>query len=377
MVTRRLLPRRTVRLRLTLLYGAMFLFCGFALLTLTYVLVRNAVPVDVREIRFFPPGEPPPPGFPPFNSEAARIADQAQRALVNQRQDVLGQLLVQSGFALALTAVLALLLGRWTAGRILRRLRTITMTARDISATNLHRRLALTGPNDELKELGDTFDGLLGRLEASFQAQRQFVANASHELRTPLARQRAIGQVALEDPDATVSSLREAHERVLAAGEQQERLIEAMLTLTRSNAGIDVRHTFDLAEVVREVVDTRRSGVPIRTSVQACPVSGHRALAERLVVNLVDNAIRHNVDGGWVSVSCGAGVLTVTNTGAVVPPDAVERLFEPFQRLSARTGDGLGLGLSIVRAIATAHDAVVVAWPRPEGGLEVRVTFSR
>jgi signal transduction histidine kinase len=377
MFSTRHLPRRTVRLRLTLLYGALFLLCGSALLTLTYLLVSNAVPASVQQVHFFPPGEPPPPGVAPPGGEVARIADQAQQALANQRQDVLRQLLVQSGIALAVTAVFALVLGRWTAGRILRRLRTITMAARDISATNLHRRLALPGPNDELKELGNTFDELLGRLEASFQAQRQFVANASHELRTPLARQRAIGQVALEDPDATVSSLREAHERVLAAGAQQERLIEAMLTLTRSNAGIDVRHTFDLAEVVREVVDTRRAGVPIRTSVEACPVSGHRALAERLVVNLVDNAIRHNVDGGWVSVSCGAGVLTVTNTGAVVPPDAVERLFEPFQRLSARTGEGLGLGLSIVRAIATAHDAVVVAEPRPEGGLEVRVTFSR
>lgn len=370
------LPRRTVRLRLTLLYGGLFLLCGFALLTLTYVLVRNAVPVDVQRIHVLPPGKPPPPGVP-SPDEMDRLAAQATLALANQRRDVLRELLLQSGIALAVTAVLALVLGRWTAGRILRRLHTITVAARDISATNLHRRLALSGPNDELKELGDTFDELLGRLEASFQAQRQFVANASHELRTPLARQRTIGQVALEDPDATVSSLREAHERVLAAGAQQERLIEAMLTLTRSSAGIDVRHTFDLAEVVREVVDTRRAGVPVRTSVETCPVSGHRALAERLVANLVDNAIRHNVDGGWVSVSCGAGVLTVTNTGAVVPPAEMARLFEPFQRLSARTGDGLGLGLSIVRAIATAHDAVVVAEPRPEGGLEVRVTFSR
>jgi signal transduction histidine kinase len=374
---RRHLPRRTVRLRLTLLYGGLFLLCGLALLTLTNALVGHAVkPGNVQQIHVFPPGEPaPPPGLPDIlDTETARIAEQA---LVNQRQDVLRQLVVQSAIALSLMAVLALVLGWWMAGRILRRLRTITVAARDISATNLHRRLALTGPNDELKELGDTFDELLGRLDGSFQAQRQFVANASHELRTPLARQRAIGQVALDDPDATVSSLRDAHERVLAAGVQQERLIEAMLTLTRSHAGIDVRHSFDLGEVVHEIVDTRRSGVPIRTSVEACQVSGHRALAERLVVNLVDNAIRHNVDGGWVSVSCGAGVLTVTNTGPVVPAATVERLFEPFQRLSARTGEGLGLGLSIVRAIATAHDAAVVAVARPSGGLEVSVTFAR
>jgi signal transduction histidine kinase len=300
----------------------------------------------------------------------------AERALAAQRADVLHELLVQSGIALALMAVVALALGWWMAGRILRRLRTVTATAREISATNLHRRLALPGPNDELKELGDTFDELLGRLQASFQAQRQFVANASHELRTPLARQRAIGQVALADPDADTASLRAAHERVLAAGVQQERLIEAMLTLTRGHAGIDVRHTFDLGEVVREVVASR--GAPVRTSVEACPVSGHRALAERLVVNLVDNALQHNVADGWVSVTCRAGVLTVTNTGPVVPPGEVERLFQPFQRLGpARTGEGLGLGLSIVRAVATAHNAAVDAQARPEGGLEVRVSFGR
>jgi signal transduction histidine kinase len=290
---------------------------------------------------------------------------------------VLHELLVQSAIALAIMMVLALALGWWVAGRILRRLKTVTTTARNISATNLHSRLALAGPDDELKELSDTFDELLGRLESSFQAQRQFVANASHELRTPLARQRAIGQVALDDPDATVSSLREAHERVIAAGVQQEQLIEAMLTLTRGHAGIDVRHPFDLGEVTGEVVATRRpEHVTIRTAISACTVSGHRALAERLVVNLVDNAIRHNVIGGTVDVSCRAGMLTVTNTGPVVPQEEVERLFQPFQRLGpARTGEGLGLGLSIVRAVATAHDAAVSATARPAGGLVITVTF--
>jgi signal transduction histidine kinase len=367
--------RRTVRLRLTLLYGGLFLVCGIGLLTVTYFLVRHAVaPGDAGF--FEPPGEPGSPTGPPVMGTqltigAKQVAVEAQRALETQRQDVLHQLLVQSGVALALMVVLAVALGWWVAGRILRRLHTITTAARNISATNLHRRLALAGPADELKELGDTFDRLLGRLDASFQAQRQFVANASHELRTPLARQRAIGQVALDDPDASVSTLREAHERVIAAGVQQERLIEAMLTLARGQAGIDVRQPFDLGEVVREVVGTRARDVTI----SACTVSGHRALAEQLVANLVDNAIRHNVAGGWVSVSCVAGVLTVTNTGPVVPKTDVARLFEPFQRLTVRTGDGLGLGLSIVRAIATAHDATVDAEPRAEGGLVVTVTF--
>jgi signal transduction histidine kinase len=371
------MPARTVRLRLTLVYGGLFLLCGAGLLAITYGLVYSAVlPGNVGFIQVPDPPQPRPE--PPF-----RVGDleappwDAERALAAQREAVLRQLLLQSGVALAIMTVLALALGWWVAGRILRRLHTITTAARDISATNLHRRLALPGPADELKELGDTFDELLGRLDASFQAQRQFVANASHELRTPLARQRAIGQVALTDPDATVMSLRAAHERVLAAGAQQERLIEAMLTLTRGQGGLDVRHPFDLGEVVREVVDARTSTpVPVRVEIAACPVSGHRALAERLVVNLVDNAVRHNVDDGWVEVSCGAGVLTVTNTGPVVPASAVERLFQPFQRLGpARTGAGLGLGLSIVRAVATAHDATVDALPRPDGGLVVTVTF--
>ncbi|HEX6360997.1 sensor histidine kinase [Actinophytocola sp.] len=366
---------KTVRLRLTLMYGGLFLLCGAGLLAGTYFPVRHQV--TSSKVRMFELPQPPTPPAPLPSPPRQPFLEAAERALVADRENVLHQLLVQSVIALAIMMVLALALGSFVAGRILRRLHTITTTERDISATNLHRRLALPGPADELKQLGDTFDDLLSRLDASFQAQRQFVANASHELRTPLARQRAIAQVALDDPDATVESLRAAHERVLAAGTQQERLIEAMLTLTRGQAGLDVRHPFDLAEVVREVVGSRSSPVPIRTSVAECVVSGHRALAERLVVNLVDNAVRHNVDDGWVEVSCGAGVLTVSNTGPVVPADAVERLFQPFQRLGpARTGEGLGLGLSIVRAIATAHDATVEAVPRQEGGLVVTVTFA-
>ncbi|MCE7000978.1 ATP-binding protein [Saccharothrix sp. S26] len=381
--TRLRLPRRTVRLRLTLLYGGLFVLCGAGLLAVTFFLVRHAVtPVDDRTLFRYPgvaaDPEPRTSPLPPPSGLAEEIVAQAEAALTEQRHDVLRQLLVQSAVALGLTVVLALALGWWVAGRVLRRLRTITAAARQISATNLHRRLALTGPEDELKELGDTFDELLGRLEASFEAQRRFVANASHELRTPLARQRAIGQVALDDPDATTSSLRAAHERVLAAGEQQERLIEAMVTLARGHGGIDVRHPFDLGEVVTEVVDLRRTpDVDLRVSVEPCAVSGHRALAERLVVNLVDNAIRHNVPGGWVEVSCGSGVLTVTNTGPVVPADEVQRLLQPFHRLGpARTGHGLGLGLSIVQAIATAHDATVDLTPRSRGGLTVTITFT-
>ncbi|MEU8138064.1 sensor histidine kinase [Streptodolium elevatio] len=372
-------PRRSVRLRLTLLYGGLFVLCGAGVLTVTYFLVRHAVAPtgNVKLFRYPRTGGDPGDPLPSLGAEAEQVAATAADALAAQRRDVLRQLLIQSGIALAVMAVLALVLGWWVAGRVLSRLRRITATAREITATNLHRRIGLADPDDELKELGDTFDELLDRLEASFEAQRWFVANASHELRTPLARQRVIGQVVLDDPDATVEALRGAHERILAAGAQQERLIASMLTLARSQVGIDVRRPFDLGEVAAEVVGVRRPpGVTVKTSITRCPVSGHRGLAERLAVNLVDNAIRHNVPGGWVEVLCGPGGLTVRNTGPVVPAGEVERLFQPFQRGgSARTGQGLGLGLSIVRAIATAHGAGVAAEPRPEGGLTVTVTF--
>ncbi|WP_433418423.1 sensor histidine kinase [Microtetraspora malaysiensis] len=387
------LPRRTVRLRLTLLYGGLFLVSGAVLLAITYVLVRHAVMGQaVKSFIPAPDNAPvPSPGMPPPGKlrSVELLPAQLQQALELQRAEVLDQFLNNSVIALALMSVISVVLGWVVAGRILRRLRTIVVTAREISATDLHRRLAFDGPADEIKALGDTFDGLLARLEASFQAQRRFVANASHELRTPLTRQRALGQVALSDPMPTVESLREAHEEILAAGAQQERLIEALLTLSRGQAGIEARHAFDLARLGEDVVDARRAearrrGVAIRSSFGAAPAAGHRPLAERLVTNLVDNALRHNTSPGWVEVETrtadGHAVLTISNSGPRVPPGAVERLFQPFQRLgTARTEhtDGLGLGLSIVHAIATAHDAAVTAIPRPEGGLTVTVTFPR
>lgn len=396
------LPRRTVRAKLTLLYGGLFLVSGAALLAMTYILVQSSVWGDGPRSNVSdslprptvsggdaPPGDPQGPARPPggWVSSMDTLSEQARKALARQNDAMMHELLVNSGIALALMSVMSIALGWIVAGRILRRLRTITAAAQNISATNLHERLALDGPDDELKELGHTFDGLLGRLESSFQAQRQFVANASHELRTPLARQRVLGQVALADPEATVQSLRAAHERILVAGAEQERLIEALLTLTRSHAGIEVRQPFDLGRLVHEAVDVRRveaqfRGVTVSVSGSDAMASGHRPLAERLVVNLVDNAIRYNVPAGEVAVTTatvdGRAVLTVSNTGPVVPQDAVERLLQPFQRLTAaRTGrpEGLGLGLSIVQAIAAAHDATLSTTARPEGGLTITVTF--
>jgi signal transduction histidine kinase len=305
----------------------------------------------------------------------------------HQHAAELHQLLLQSGIALAVMAVISLALGWLVARRVLRPVRTITTAVREISATNMHRRLALSGPEDELKELGDTFDALVGRLDVAFQAQRRFVANASHELRTPLARQRTLGQVALDDPDATVESLRRAHERILAAGTQQEQLIEAMLMLARGQTSIDRHEPVDLAEVVSQVVASRHAEatareVTIHSVIGSAEALGDRRLLERLVVNLVDNALRHNVAGGHVDIVCetaaGYAVLHVSNSGPLIPADSVEGLFQPFRRLEAdRTGDGLGLGLSIVQAVADAHDAEMMAIARPAGGLQFEVRFPR
>src|SRR5262249_16667321 len=217
--------------------------------------------------------------------------------------------------------------------------------------------------------------------DASFGAQRQFVANASHELRTPLARQRVLSQVALADPDATAETLRAAHERVLAAGAQQEQLIEALLTLARGQAGLGTREPFDLAEIAGQVLRARRpeaelQGLDVRAALSAAPAAGDPRLAERLAANLVDNPPNHNHAPRHRDVATktrdGKAVLTVVNSGPPVPSAEADRLLRPFQRLGAdRTGHrtGLGLGLSIVQAIAAAHGATLAIHPRPGGGL--------
>ncbi|MER5768566.1 sensor histidine kinase [Streptomyces sp. NPDC001985] len=386
-------PRRSVRLRLTLLYGGLFAASGAALQTIMIFLVNRRVQDTWKDLRERSDGKqrelPEPPVSLPTPSRLPEPPGQGSSATipVDGKDTLMDALLTQGAIALSIMLVVSIALGWIVAGRILRPLRTITAAAQEISATSLHQRLALDGPGDELKELGDTFDSLLSRLETSFEAHRRFVSNASHELRTPLARQRALGQVALADPDATVDSLRAAHERILVTGAQQERLIEALLTLARSQGGIDVREPFDLARLTQEVVDSRESDAESRTvvflpSIGAATAAGHRNLTERLVTNLVDNALRHNIRGGRVDVTTatvdGRATLMVTNTGPVVPPDEIGRLFQPFQRLDAtrvaRT-EGLGLGLSIVQAIAQAHDATVTARARPEGGMTITVSF--
>jgi signal transduction histidine kinase len=297
------------------------------------------------------------------------------------------QLLVNSGIALAIVAVLALLVGWLVAGRMLRPIRAITRTARRISSTSLHERLALDGPQDELKELGDTLDDLFGRLDAAFDAQRHFVANASHELRTPLTAERTMLQVALDDPHTSARTWRSVAEELLASNREQESLIEALLALASSEGAVDHREWADLADICQTVLarpslHTDRLGLVVETAIRSAPLEGEPRLVERLVANLVDNALGHNIGGGHVRVSTevkeGKAVLSVTNTGALVPPSEVDRLFQPFQRLDGRRRhhkEGHGLGLSIVRAIATAHSATISASALPGGGLSLDVIF--
>jgi signal transduction histidine kinase len=383
------LPRRTIRLRLTALYAVLFLLSGAGLLAITYVLVAAATATGCFHQVLHTASRHPTifGGCGPTHGGSARSGLQA--LVASQHASTMDKLLAYSGVALAIMAVASAGLGWVMAGRALQPLRAITATARQISATSLDRRLALAGPDDEIKELGDTVDDLLGRLEAAFRAQRQFAANASHELRTPLAWQRTLVQVALADPDADAGSLRAAHERVLAAGAQQERIIEALLMLARGQAGLARRDHFDLADLARQVIAARQAEAQdrqlrVHTALASAPALGDPRLAERLLTNLADNALRHNTPGGYVEVVTATrdshAVLVVTNTGPIVPVAAVGQLLQPFQRLGTdRTGHGqghgLGLGLSIVQAIADAHGANLTIRPQPSGGLHAEVAF--
>jgi signal transduction histidine kinase len=298
------------------------------------------------------------------------------------------QLLIACASGLAVIAVAAAAVGWLIAGRVLRPLSTITAAARRISASSLHERLGLHGPDDELKELGDTLDSLFARLEASFDAQRRFAANASHELRTPLTRERTLLQVTRADPAATVGTWHAVSRELLASNAEQERLIEGLLTLASSEGGTGEREPLDLAAITSEALAAARPAIGrrdlrVQTAIQPATLDGDPLLIQQLVTNLIDNSVRHNVPGGDVEVttttSDGHAVLSVTSSGQVIPPAEVDRLFQPFQRLGPRTArrdGGHGLGLSIVRAIATAHAATITARPRPGGGLAIDVTFA-
>jgi signal transduction histidine kinase len=300
----------------------------------------------------------------------------------------IGRLLEVSWVVLVLTAIGSAVLGWFAAGRVLAPLRSITTTARTISAGSLHQRLAIAGPDDEFKQLGDTLDELLARLEASFESQRRFVANASHELRTPLTVERTLLQVALSDPNASAAELRATCEEVLAAGAEQERLLESLLTLASSERGLDRRERLDLAAIAGYALlaaepERKRRSLELMTELAPAPTTGDPALVERLVANLIDNAVHHNAVGGRIEIrtgiEAGDALLAVKNTGDVIAPSEIERLMEPFRRLgggrAADTAGHHGLGLSIVRAIAVAHGATLDLQAPPEGGLVITVRF--
>jgi signal transduction histidine kinase len=352
-----MIPRRNrLRVQLTLLYAIPFFATGAVLSSIPLFGAESTAPAGSAAT--------PPEQHPPLETHGS---------------------LTSTAIALAVLTVLSLLVGWWVAGRFLRPLRTLTATAREISATNLDRRLGLADRKDEYGELGETLDDLFARLGMAFESQRRFVANASHELRTPLTAERALLQVALADPAADPEELRRACTEVLELGRRQERLIDALLTLASSEQGVERRLPFDLGALVSEAVDARRDevatrGLRLTATVSAAPVVGDPNLVGSLVANLLDNALRHNVRGGRVEVGVGDGALSVGNDGPVVPADEVDGLFEPFRQMRGdRIGNtaGHGLGLAIVRAIANAHGAALTATPRRPGagGLDITVTF--
>lgn len=362
----------TVRGRLTLVYGGLFLVAGVVLLGFTYVLVSQRVPAKTLVTGGTVAGQPPPGVVSPDVV--------FQRVARDTRDDALSALITQGGLALLVVGAAAIALGWLIAGRMLQPLHRITDAARRIAESpaadrGLHERIGLAGPDDEIKQLADTFDLMLTRLDRSFDGQRRFIANASHELRTPLTLNRTLLEVALRQESAS-PEVRQLGTTLLAINDRHGRLIDGLLLLARSERELSERAYVDLADIVAHV-----SGAEVRVEAAEATTVGDPVLLERLVQNLVENGVRHNVPGGWVRVATyakdGMATLEVSNTGPVVPRYEVAGLFEPFHRLGTDrlAGPSVGLGLSIVRAVARAHGGDVHAVPRDEGGLVVTVVL--
>jgi signal transduction histidine kinase len=392
------LSRLTIRARLTLVYGGLFLLAGVTLLGVTYVLVSQRPPAGSEMTNTTgSPGPVPSSGRPapspaPADDAFPQGAGQGLmiRAAQGARQDTLNGLLTQGGIALAVVGAAAISLGWLIAGRLLQPLDRMTETARRIADApaadrGLHERIALVGPHDEIKKLADTFDIMLERLDHSFDGQRRFIANASHELRTPLTLNRALIEVAVRRKPAS-PEVRQLGETLLEINARHERLIDGLLLLARSEREILERSYVDLADIVEHVITQVPAGtVTVHAEPKEAPATGSPVLLERLVQNLVENGVRHNIpEDGWVRVTSdtrpeGSTVLQVSNTGPVVPRYEIPSLFEPFRRLGtdrlSATSPGAGLGLSIVQAVARAHGGEVHAEPRDGGGLVVTVTL--
>ena len=382
-------PAPTIRLRLTVLYGLVFLATGAVLLTLGYLLVRHnldahgnfrTVRAQLQKLGIADPGEFPSRGLgflPPGSPEASFAA--AVRAQL--RSQALHRLLVEYLLALGVMTAVSVVAGWLLAGRALRPLRKITATARRVSGENLGERIALKGPADELRELADTFDGMLARLDNAFQSQRHFVANASHELRTPLAIMRTEVDVALADPDAGEGALREMGEAIRETIDRCERLLESLLMLARSEAATGQEERVDLAALAADCITdlnarAQELQLEVRDELNPAQVSGDPALLERMIANLLDNAIRHNVRGGFVSVATrqegGRAWVTVANGGPPIEAEDARALTAPFRRLNRGHG-GFGLGLSIVRSVVEVHGGELAVEARSAGGLAVRL----
>ncbi|MEU7027691.1 HAMP domain-containing sensor histidine kinase [Streptomyces sp. SBR177] len=385
------LLRPTIRIRLTLLYGGMFLIAGIILLAIIYLFTAQAVRDTTATLPFKVVNGTVTATTDwcelPDRSTGEQLNNAVSMCLRHQSDLALDDLLRRSLFALLGLSIIAFAFGYAMAGRVLSPLGRITRTARQVAGTDLSRRIELDGPDDELKELADTFDEMLERLERAFSAQQRFVANASHELRTPLAINRTLLEVTLSDPAAPVE-IQQLGKTLLATNERSEQLVEGLLLLARSDNEIVERKPVDLAEVASRAMDQARTeadtkGVEFRGERAAAVVQGNGVLLERIALNLVQNAVRYNVpEDGWVevatSVQGGQAVLEVTNTGPVVPAYEIDNLFEPFRRLrQERTGSdkGVGLGLSIARSVARAHGGRIIAEPREGGGLVMRVTL--
>jgi signal transduction histidine kinase len=368
-------PVLTLRLRLTLLYGGLLAVVAATLLVVALVVLDRAV----RSLPRFPPGVRVQLG------NGSSLTSEQFSQLV--RDSARSELLRSAGLVFVVVAVVGVAAAYVLAGRALQPVSRVTSTARRLSDETLDQRIALDGPADELKELADTFDAMLARLDAAFDSQRRFVANASHELRTPLSVIRTEVDVTLADSGASITELRTMGEVVREASRRADQLVDALLVLARSDGqarqGLAQREPVDLASLVPAAVaavasEASARGLAVSTETRPAPVEGDPQLLERLVGNLVENAVRHNVDGGWVTVRTGTesgAFLSVLNTGPAVPAGEVDELFQPFRRGgTARTGSrGAGLGLSIVRAVAAAHGGAVSAAARSEGGLEVTV----
>src|SRR5215467_945920 len=413
---RRFWPQK-VRTRLTVIYASLFLAGGIVLLGLTYLLVAKSLPTNPQFS-----GKPPmtmndfiklckhprpaksapakPGAHSPMPTQAmspklardcaaeAAYLEGSKLAALMQRRRALKDLLLFSGLGLAAMTVVSAGAGWVIAGRVLRPVRVITGTARRASEQHLGERIALSGARDELKELADTFDDMLERLDRAFSAQRRFVADASHELRTPLTVMRTAIDVTLAKPRRTAAQLEAMAVRVRRSIDRAESMIDALLTLAISDQGRQARtEPVNLATAAEDAVDAatadiERLGLHVRSDLRPAETVGNPHLIDRMVSNLVDNAVRHNIHGGEVLLESGTydgmAFLHIANSGRVIPEDLVPALFEPFRRMEGRTGSGsgAGLGLAIARSVAAAHGAMLDAAARPPGGLDVRVSLS-